>query len=386
VDGERNLGGPVALVSDTTEFAGAELYTTVLVEHLRDRAEFVALLGDGSAAETRARLAKAGAEVRIVPGLRRRSSPAALMRLVRALREVRPALVHVNLSDQGDGLAAVVAAVVTRRPVLATLHLVLPHRAGWREAISVRALRRFSVVIGVSEAVGRYLSRRGLRSVVVKNGLPEFSAARNPRDTLGLPAEGFIVGGVGRLHEQKGWDILCRAASLVQRERPDAVFAVIGDGPAAADLAAMAECQAVRFLGYRESAWSLIPAFDVLAVPSRYEGLGLTPLEALFHGVPVVASDIEGLAEVLGDCGVLVPANDPEALARGILRVASEPDFRADLVERGRRRARELFSADRMADETLAVYTAVSFSGRATGTTLQAMHLHSRPREGAEPE
>jgi glycosyltransferase involved in cell wall biosynthesis len=357
---DRALAGPVALVSDTTEFAGAELYAVALIEQLRARCDFVALLGDGAAEETRDRLGEAGAEVRIVPGLRRRPTPAAIGRLLRSIRAVRPALVHANLSDQGDGLAAIAAGRLSRRPLMATLHLVLPGRTPSKEAVSTTALRRFSIVIAVSHAVGRYLDQHGIPGAVVMNGLSPPEPAPDPRGALGLDGAGLVVGGVGRLHEQKGWDVLCRAAPLVRSERPDAVFAVIGAGPEEANLESIAEHSDVRLVGYRPRAGSLIPAFDILAVPSRYEGLGLTPLEGLFHGVPVVASDIEGLAEVLGDCAVLVPPDDPEELARAILRVASDRPLRADLVDRGRRRARELFTAERMAAETLTIYKAVA--------------------------
>jgi glycosyltransferase involved in cell wall biosynthesis len=354
------LDGPVALVSDTSEFAGAELYAVTLVEQLRGRCDFVALLGDDCAEETRARLAEAGADVRIVRGLRRRPAPTAVARLVRAVRAARPALVHANLSDQGDGLAALAAGRLARRPLMATLHLVLPGRTQRKEAVSIAALRHFSIVIGVSHAVGRYLDLHRIHGTVVMNGLSPPPPASDPRGELGLDGSGLVVGGVGRLHEQKGWDVFCQAARLVRSKRPDAVFAVIGGGPEEASLASLGEYSDVRFIGYRPGAGSLIPAFDILAVPSRYEGLGLTPLEGLFHGVPVVASDIEGLTEVLGDCAVLVPPNDPEELAGAILRVASDHALRNELVERGQRRARELFSAERMAEETLTVYQEVA--------------------------
>jgi glycosyltransferase involved in cell wall biosynthesis len=360
-------------VSDTADFAGAELYASTLVETLRGRCGFVAIVGDEAADETGRRLTDAGAELRIVRGLRRYPSIGAVLRLAKTLRAVDPALVHVNLSDQGDGLTALAAGWLARRPLVATLHLVIPGRSRWREAVSARALRTFRAVIGVSNSVGAYVEQRGGRARVVLNGLLPPAPVLDARDALGIAAPGLVVGGVGRLHEQKGWDVLCRAAPIVRRELPDTVFAVIGRGPEEARLGSMPECSDVRFLGYREHAASLLGAFDILAVPSRYEGLGLTPLEALFQGVPVVASNVEGLAEVLGDCAVLVPHDDPQALASGILRLASDADLRADLAERGRRRAEELFSAERMAEETLAVYRAVAVSPARPVATVHGM-------------
>ena len=357
---DPGLGGPVALVSDTSEFAGAELYLTSLVESLRGRCDFVALLAHDAADETRARLAAAGAEIRPVRGLHRRPSPVAVGRLARELRATRPAVVHANLTDQGDGRAVAAAGLIARHPVVATLHLVVPGRARWREHVSAAALRRFECVVAVSTPVADYLRQLGARATVVRNGVVPARAREDAREALGLSREAFVVGGIGRLHGQKGWDVLCRASSMVARDGLDAVFAVVGDGPEQAALVAEPECARVQFLGYRPRAAELIAAFDVLAVPSRYEGFGLTALEALFQGVPVVASNIAPLAEVLGDTAVLVPPEDPAALARAILGLAKDPAERASLAERGSRRARKHFTAERMAEETLAVYRVVA--------------------------
>lgn len=366
------LNGPVALVVDTAEFAGAELYLVTLVEYLRGRVQFIALVGEDAAEETRTRLAEGGAEIREIEGLRRRPTPRGVRLLSRELRRIRPAVVHANLAYQGDGLGPLGARFFYRGPMVATLHLVVPDRSRWREWISGRALRRFDCVIAVSEAVERYVERKGEQAQLVLNGLPPTPPDPNARAELGLESASLVIGGVGRLHEQKGWDVLCRAAPLVRRELPEAVFAIVGDGPERESLESLPECSEIRFAGYRARAASLIPAFDVLAVPSRYEGLGLVPLEALFQGVPVVATNIEGLSEVLGDCAVLVPPDDPEALAAGIVRAATDPELRADLTARGRERAERLFSAERMAQETLDAYRAVALGSAAAAARVEA--------------
>jgi glycosyltransferase involved in cell wall biosynthesis len=364
--------GPVALVVDTAEFAGAELYLVTLVEQLSERVRLVAMVGDASADETRTRLADAGAEIRPVEGLSRRPSPRAVRLLTRALRRLEPAVVHANLAYQGDGFGALGARLLSRYPMVATLHLVVPGRARWREWGSRRVLRRFDRVIAVSKAVESYLGRQGVPATLVLNGLAATPPAPDPRAALGLDGADLVVGGVGRLHEQKGWDVLCDAAPIVRKELPAAVFAVVGDGPAREELAALGETSKVRFVGYRSGAAALIPAFDVLALPSRYEGLGLAAVEALHHGVPVVATNIEGLGEVLGDCAVLVPPDDAAALAAGIVRLASDPELRAELTARGRERAERLFSARRMADETFAVYRAAVADQAGSTATVAA--------------
>src|SRR5947207_8688658 len=116
----------VAFISDAEEFAGAEHYMIVIIESLSDRFDFVAVVGKAAADETAAKVRQAGGRVVSVKGLVRRPSPDTTLRLLRTLRAESPALWHVNLSDQGDGIAALLAARLAGGPVVGTLHNVLP--------------------------------------------------------------------------------------------------------------------------------------------------------------------------------------------------------------------------------------------------------------------
>ena len=349
----------IALVCDSAGYGGVEVYLATLVSHLRERWRFVALLGDGAPAQTRQELESAGAEVLTVPGMRRIPSGSAVLRLARMLRRVDPKLVHVNLTDQGDGLGPLLASRLSRRPTIGTLHLVIPGRDLWREHVSRRALLWPRLVVCVSEHVAEYARAAGARTRVVLNGLVEPVLDPTPRAALGLSRDELVVGGIGRLHEQKGWDVLCRAARLVHEESPEVRFVVVGDGPDADALRRTGGAD-VTFLGFRGNASSLVGAFDVLAVPSRYEAFGYVALEAMYAGVPVVASAVGGLPEVIGDCGVLVQPATPEELAAAILKVVRDPDARREGAQRARLRARTLFSAQRMAAETGRVYAEVA--------------------------
>ncbi len=367
------MGSPpkrtVVLVSDSTQFSGAERYLAVLVAELRDAYRFVTVVSDRAAPELRAQMAGAGSEVVAVGGLRRIPTPGGVRNLRRALRRLGPAIVHVNATDQRDGLAALLTAAVARTPSLATIHLVLPARARWREAVAVRALGRLDRVIAVSGASAALLGEKGVCATVVRNGIapPALAERAHARALLGLGEHDFVVGGIGRLDVQKGWDVLCRAAARVRAERLDAVFVVVGDGP---DRAALAGAGAVRFAGYRPDAGSLLSAFDVLAIPSRYEGLPLVALEAMHSGVPVVATPVGGLPELLADTGVLVAVDDDGALARALSRLAADPAARAALAERARRRAADAFGAGRMAEQTAAVYRALTPEASSTSRAV----------------
>jgi len=217
-------------------------------------------------------------------------------------------------------------------------------------------LRSTDDIIAVSDDVGRYLEKLELRHVVVKNGLlpPRLDPAA--RERLGLDPNAFVVGGIGRLHHQKGWDVLCAAAPVVRARRPDVEIVVVGDGPLSEELRQAPGAESVRFLGYMADASSLLGAFDLLVMPSRYEGFGLVAIEGMFAGVPIVASRVNGLVEVIGDSGRHVPAEAPAALADAILELAADQGLRTEFAGRALERAQRLFHRDRMAEQTAAVY------------------------------
>jgi glycosyltransferase involved in cell wall biosynthesis len=273
------------------------------------------------------------------------------------LRRLKPRLVHVNLTDQGDGIVPVLAARLARVPVVATLHLVLPGRPARLEALSRLTLRMAARVIAVSEFVADYLRASGIEPALVRNGVAPTLQDPEARSMLGVDAGDYVVGGIGRLDRQKGWDVLCAAAPLVRERVPRARLVVVGDGPERRELAELGRRTGVSFAGYREHAASLIGGFDVLVVPSRYEGFGLVVVEAMLAGVPVVASAADSLPEVVADAGRVVPVDDPTALAEAIASLAEDRALAAGLVERGRRRAQSLFARGRMAEETLAVWS-----------------------------
>ena len=348
-------------MSDSEEFGGAELTMASIAKGISGREGYraAAVIGDRAPSEFRSRLAALDVELRVVRGLRRRCTPLGFTRLVSTLRDLRPALFHISCTDQGGGLAPLLASWLSRVPTVATLFLVSPDRRRWREAISRWALGRADAVIAISESVADYLRSVGLASTVVLIGVDPPELRADPRTELGLDTDAFVVGGIGRLDAQKGWDVLCRAAALVRRRIPGARFVVIGRGPAHDELARIPDCGAVEFVGYRDDAPSYIPAFDALAVPSRFEGLGRVAVESMLVGVPVVASRIGGLPEVVGDCGFLVPAERPEELADALVRIAEDPDRHAALAERGRRRAAARFGVEQMVTETTRVYESV---------------------------
>jgi glycosyltransferase involved in cell wall biosynthesis len=353
---------PIVFVATSRTHGGAERQLEIVARAVAAEEPVAIVLGSRSDPETRRAFASAGARVFLVAGLGRRPSPAGVVRTWALLRRLRPRLVHVNLSDQGDGLAAAAAARLAGVPALATLHLALPGRRRPLEALSGATLRAAQPVIAVSDGVGAYLAARNVSHRVVRNAVPRPSAVSRDRSQLLPGVTGPLVGGIGRLDHQKGWDVLCAAAPLVRQAVPDAAFVVLGDGPERERLEAAGRAAGVGFHGHVPDASSFMPAFDVLVMPSRYEGLSLTAIEALGHGASVVASDIPGLREAVDGCGVLVPPEDPEALATAITGLLTDPDRRRAASAAALERARTHFDLDRMIELTREVH-ALAMSG-----------------------
>jgi glycosyltransferase involved in cell wall biosynthesis len=174
---------------------------------------------------------------------------------------------------------------------------------------------------------------------VVYLGVPleEFSRlrpageVRAAREELGVAPEDFAIGTVTRLHESKGNSYLVDAARLVLDERPRARFFVVGEGPLREGLerraAALNIGDRFTFVGFARDVPRVVSAFDVSVFPSLWEGTPLTVFEALAMGKPIVATDADGLLDVLtdGHDAIIVPKRDARALADGIIRTIDEP-------------------------------------------------------------
>lgn len=172
--------------------------------------------------------------------------------------------------------------------------------------------------------------------------------ARDWRRDLGLPASVRIGGYVGRLAHNKGVDILIRTAALLQSDHPDLHWVIVGDGSDRGSLETLATelgvATVIHFVGAvtRPGALAAFKGFDVAVVPSREEGFGLSALEAMACGVPLVASRVDALAEVVVDgvTGVLFEPDSTENLVAVLSRVLSDASLRANLSLAGPEHAR----------------------------------------------
>jgi glycosyltransferase involved in cell wall biosynthesis len=308
-----------------------------------------------------ARLAAAG-----VPAVRlaapRDVDPLLAVRAARALRSLRPDLVHTHLVH-GDVYGVLAAG---RTPLVTTKHNDDPFRSGpfrlLDRALAVRARR----VIAITHELARFtVERVGIparKVTTVHYGLDELPEPWGPNPDVELPRGTRVLLAVARLVEQKGVDIAIAALAKLHTAHPDAVLVVLGAGP----LRPRLEEQA-RLLGLARSvflpgragdvaAW--LRRADVLVHAARWEGFGLVLLEAMLASLPVVATRVSAVPEIVrdGETGLLVPPDDSDALAAALARVLGDPDRAAAYGAAGLARARASFSVERMARRTLEVY------------------------------
>jgi predicted dehydrogenase/glycosyltransferase involved in cell wall biosynthesis len=298
----------------------------------------------------------------------RQVEPRPYERLERWLRAQQIDVLHVHAGIAWEGHGAVLAGRRAGvRAIVRTEHLPDVVTAADQRAAHRALVRQLDRVICVSRQAAKSYLDAGVpdeRARVVRNGIEPLSARP---ERLGLPSDARLVVSVGRLTEQKGFDLLVDAAAALR----DAYFFLVGEGPLASVLRADIEDRGleerVRLLGRREDVPSLLAGANVLAMPSRFEGLPIVALEAMSLGVPVVGTRVCGLTEAVVDgcTGRLVPPEDVDALARGLEEVLSSSELAAAWGEAGRQRQREKFGADRMAAETAAIYDEVLAESRA---------------------
>jgi len=267
-------------------------------------------------------------------------------RLHALVRRLRPDVVHTHLA--AAGIAGRIAAHACGvRQVLSTLHNVSDWEERRRHPLRVldrATLRLATRICAVSDAVraaaARVSPRLAARTVTLYNGvdLERFAAARAGRDRarahLGLAPADFVVATVARLEPCKGIDTLLRAAARAVHEEPSLQLLVVGDGSDRDRLEQLAESLGiaawVTFTGTRDDVPELLVAADLFAMPSHTEGLGVAAIEALAAGLPVLASNVGGLPEIVEDgrCGRLLPVGDVAAWATAIAAAALGPATR----------------------------------------------------------
>lgn len=295
--------------------------------------------------------------------------------VARQLAELAPDVLHSHgyRADLLHGANARRAGI----PTVSTLHGSsrmggLSHFFEW---LQLRALRRFDGVIPVSAPLRESLRRAGVsesRLALIPNALSRGDSAlpcAAARAELGLPADGTpVIGWVGRIVQVKAADVFLEALALLPRT--PWIASIVGDGP---ERDAMEERAAllgisdrVRFHGELDDAARVLPAFDVFVLSSRSEGTPIVVLEAMRAALPVVATAVGGVGDLLGGTGWTVPSGNPAALSAAVEAVLDDPAMAARRGQDGRQRVLAEFDPGRWAERHEEAYERAAEHRRAS--------------------
>lgn len=305
----------------------------------------------------------------------------ALLQLIRIIRKYRPSVVHCH--GFRAGLYGRLAAKLASREIKTILTVHGFHYFYYRNRFKKnlfmlleRIMRSLTHhVIAVSNTDCQHLLECRLttrdKSQVILNGIPPSAGIScdksEIRSRLNLPdLEQPIIATVARLHYQKGVIYFLEAIPHILRAYPQARFLILGDGPERDNLQRAATALTnVRFLGNRDDAIEILRIVDVFVLPSLWEGLPLSLLEAMRAQVPIVATNVDGNLDVVEDgvTGLLVPPKNGEAIAKAVLRLLETPSLAQSLVEGGKIRLETDFSLENMLQKTRQIYIDLTTSG-----------------------
>jgi glycosyltransferase involved in cell wall biosynthesis len=361
-----NAGGAEALLADFAvgaPAAGLELH----VAHLGEQA------GNPGAVPLR----EQGIES-VNLGLRGLLDPASFRRVRGHVAALAPDVVHTHLAyaDAVGGLAA----RSLRLPAVSTVHVMEWDRAPKervRQRLIALARRRCAArVVAVSDAARIAFLQTGWeppeRVVTVHNGIAARTApgaGAAVRAELGIGLDELVVGQLGVLRVGKNHALTAAAMTAVAERVPGARLLVIGDGPErpAVERALAPLGDRALLAGHRSDVMAVLDAVDVLVHPSRVDAFPTALLEALAAGVPVVATTVGGIPEIVadGETGVLVPPQpSPQVLSNALAGLLADSEGRARMAAAGRERFEREFTAERWAQRTRALYDEVLAAGR----------------------
>ncbi len=392
------MPGTVLHIQKVAGIAGSENHLLTLLPRLEEHGLRTAMLVLADREDRPRpfieRMRSRGIHVALLP-MRADADPFLVVELVRYLRRSRFDIVHTHLYH-ADLYGAAAAGPAGIRGLVSTKHGFNPWRARPFHAFLDRmAAVRQRRIITISHALGRWLNdveglpdpkmevihyaldldeftagNRGGRIRI--SNRPRITGSSSPHADLSRP----VVGAVTRLLRQKGVHVLLEAFAACLNRCPHASLLVAGDGPARRDLenlaASLGISRQVRFLGHiaHSRVYPLMKTFDIFAFPTFGEGFGLVLLEAMACSLPVVASKVMAIPEIVldGETGLLAPPDDPALLADALSRLMQNGDMREQMGRAGRRRVETAFSVERMVGQTVKIYEEALTMTRSAGS------------------
>lgn len=296
-----------------------------------------------------------------------------ILKLKKIFNDFQPRIIHAHGTR-----AALFARVANagRFPCIYTLHGIhyLHYSNIFKKWLYIWGERFLKTLTSKFICVSQYDFNEGRKSgvidpertAVIYNGVRNFSfpSREEARKELALDKD-ILVLNIGRLHIQKGHMFLIEGAKKVLERKSNVKFWIVGEGEEREKLSEEMRKEGlqgkVSLLGYREDIPNLLAAADIFVLSSLWEGFPYTVLEAMSVGLPVVSTDVGGVAEAVEDeqTGLLVPPKEPRLLADALLYLIDHPERRKKMGEKGRERVRKKFSLEKMLSQIEKVYDEV---------------------------
>jgi glycosyltransferase involved in cell wall biosynthesis len=363
------VGAHVLQLIDGLNIGGAEILLRDLSVGLAQRG-FRVSIGYSTPGPLAQDLKELGLPVTRLPRLMR-VDPILFGGMIRLMRKDIPHIVHTHLfkSDFHGRLAARIAGVPV---VVSTLHSIdrwaqtrlLGNLYGWTSHFTDR-------IIAISDDVKNFhMANTAVdesKFVTIENGVDvqRFARQRSSRQEIqkefSLNDSTPVFGIIGRLTPPKDHIVFLQAAALILQRVPLARFLIVGDGPLRNDLESHAKEMGIQnsviFTGFRRDIPALLAALDVLVISSLWEGIPVTLLEGMASALPVVATKVGSIPEVVTEeTAILVPPSDPSSIAQACLKLANDPDLRVHMGQAGLKRVSASYSIDAMVDRTAGLY------------------------------
>ncbi|NMA69632.1 MAG: glycosyltransferase [Desulfitobacterium sp.] len=275
-------------------------------------------------------------------------------KIMKIIKEEGYSLIHTHGSRAN--LLGRIAGYLSKIPVISTVHSSLEHDYLSRKAALLAifldglTLPFTAGIITVSEALAEEVGKRGGKNIrTIYNGIPSLPSLQSPlerqklrtkfRHTWGIPENAFVIGTIARLHPTKGLEYLIEGVKLLHKDYPHLHLLIIGEGPLHSELEEQLNKGDLNYTltGYLPKAYEGLPAMDLFTLPSLSEGMGLVLLEAMQASLPIVATKVGGIPEIINhrDNGLLVPPQDPRALAQAYEELLKNTQLAQKISKKG---------------------------------------------------
>lgn len=357
----------VLFYTDTPNLGGAEKHMLLLAKYLSKKGVGVSLAYGrySKIAKLHGEFAKYCKQIFILNTIHKHD-PRHYFQLKKILFKHKFDLIHLHLWNPGSCRYAFFAASATNLPIITTEHD--PFELGrMKRLIKKNCLAKTERIITISKDNFRLLDEfYGVpkeRLELVHNGI-EIDRFLDNHDKANLPVQngGLVITCIAELHHRKGHRYLLNAFRKLQTHMPQLHLVLAGTGPADRELRDQySQVPHVHFLGWREDIPQILKASDILVLPSLKEAFGQVILEAMASGVITVATNNGGIVDIIKDgvTGYLIPPASSQAIAEKITIILKNPDQKRDIERAALASVKASFTAEKMADKTLAVYEKV---------------------------